>query len=232
LRVAIGVEEDGLGPAWHDFAETPHLIVIGDTESGKTNLLRLMAKSIIQRYTPDEARIMLVDYRRDLMEAVPEEYRLGHAVSIDVLRELVGGTARAIKLRVPGQEITPARMRLADWWSGPRLFVLVDDYDMVGAGPGNNPFLPLMDFLPLGYEVGLHLIVARSASGAGRGLNEALLRRMQEVNTPGLLMSCPPTEGYFFGNVKPRILPRGRAMRIARRKTTLIQTALLAEDES
>ncbi|MGA5444905.1 type VII secretion protein EccCa [Streptomyces griseoincarnatus] len=227
LRVALGLEENGLAPAWHDFATTPHLIAVGDTESGKTNLLRLVARAITDRYTPEEARVLLVDYRRDLADAVPEQYRLGHAVSIDALRDLVNGAARAIKLRVPGPDITPARMRLTDWWTGPRLFVLVDDYDMIGAGPGNNPFMPLLDHLALGYEVGLHMVVARSASGAGRGLQEALMRRLQEVNSPALLMSCPPTEGYLFGNVKPRILPAGRALRVARRTTTLVQTAQL-----
>ncbi|MFJ8788765.1 type VII secretion protein EccCa [Streptomyces sp. NPDC102462] len=225
LRVALGVEEDKLAPAWHDFSVTPHLLVVGDTESGKTNLLRLVARAITERYTPEEARVLVVDYRRDLVEAVPQEYRLGHAVSIDALRELVSGAARAIRLRVPGPDITPDRMRRCDWWTGPRLFVLADDYDMIGAGPGNNPFMPLLDHLALGYEVGLHMVVARSASGAGRGLQEALLRRLQEVNSPGLLLSCPPTEGYLFGNIKPRILPRGRAMRVARRAMTLVQTA-------
>ncbi len=40
----------------HDFSATPHMIVVGDTESGKTNLLRLTAKAIMARYTPAEAR--------------------------------------------------------------------------------------------------------------------------------------------------------------------------------
>jgi S-DNA-T family DNA segregation ATPase FtsK/SpoIIIE len=203
------------------------MIVVGDTECGKTNLLRLMAKAITTRYTPEEARIMVVDYRRELVEAVPDEYRLGHAVSIDALRDLVDGAGRAIQARVPGPDIAPARMRLCDWWSGPRLFILVDDYDMVGAGPMQHPFDPLIPHLALGWEVGLHLVVARSAAGAGRGLNEMMMRRLQEVNTPSLLMSCPPDEGFLFGNVKGRILPPGRAMRIARRKAVQMQTALL-----
>ncbi|WP_262061185.1 type VII secretion protein EccCa [Streptomyces sp. STR69] len=227
LRVPIGVDEDELATVWHDFSESPHMIVVGDTESGKTNLLRLIAKAITERYTPAEARIMIVDYRRDLVEAVPDAYRLGHAVSVDVLKDLVNGAARAVRDRVPGPDISPARMRLCDWWTGPRLFILVDDYDMVGTGPMNAPFDPLLNHLALGHEVGLHLVVARAAASAGRGLNESLLRRLQEVNTPALLMSCPPAEGYVFGNVKGRILPPGRALRIARRKTVEIQTALL-----
>ncbi|MFF6975641.1 MULTISPECIES: type VII secretion protein EccCa [Streptomyces] len=230
VRIPLGVEEETMGTLWHDFSTSPHLIVVGDAESGKTNLLRLTAKAIIDRYTPAEARIMVIDYRRELVEAVPDAYRLGHAVSLDALKELVDGAARAVKTRLPGADIAPSRMRLCDWWTGPRLFVLVDDYDMVGGGgPLNQPFAPLMDHLALGYEVGMHLVVARSAAGAGRGLNDPLLRRMLEVNTPGILLSCPPTEGYVFGNVKGRNLIPGRGTRITRRKNVDIQTALVDE---
>ncbi|TXC99881.1 type VII secretion protein EccCa [Streptomyces sp. ISID311] len=228
LRIPLGLDEETLSTVWHDFSRTPHLVAVGDTESGKTNLLRLVASAITSRYTPAEARVLLVDYRRELIEAVPEEYRLGHAMSVDALRELVDGSARAIKTRLPGPDITPARMRRADWWTGPRLFVLVDDYDMVGSVRNyDHSFAALFEHLALGHEVGLHIVVARSATGAGRGLGDQLLRSMDEVNTPGLLLSCPPSEGYLFGNIKPRNLPPGRAQYIARRKATLMQTALV-----
>ncbi|WP_043678262.1 type VII secretion protein EccC [Streptomyces xylophagus] len=232
LKLALGQDEETLGTVWHDFSRNPHLVAVGDTESGKTNLLRLVADAVVARYTPAEARILVVDYRRGLVDAVPEEYRLGHAVALEALKQLVGGSAKALRTRLPGQEITPARMRQADWWTGPRLFVLVDDYDMVGGGTVmDHPFAPLFEHLALGHELGLHVVVARSATGAGRGLNDQLLRRMDEVNTPGILMSCSPSEGYVFGNVKPRVLPPGRALHIVRRKPVLIQTALAAGAE-
>ncbi|MGW3284594.1 type VII secretion protein EccCa [Streptomyces sp. NPDC001002] len=230
LRIPIGVEETELDTAWHDFAESPHLVTFGDTESGKTNLLRLFAKSITERFTPAEARILAVDFRRNLIEAIPEEYRLGHAVSVDQLRELVDGVGRALKTRAPGQDISPARMRQADWWKGPRLFVLVDDYDLVTA-PMRTPFEPLLEHLPLGYEIGFHMVVARAAAGAMRGINDQLVRRMLETNSPGLLMSCPPAEGYLFNNVKPRLLPPGRGLYITRRRTLQVQTAMLDLEE-
>ncbi|MFE1833998.1 type VII secretion protein EccCa [Streptomyces sviceus] len=232
LRIPLGLDEEKLAPVWHDFSRTPHLVAVGDTESGKTNLLRLVAKAVTSRYTAAEARVLVVDYRRELVDAVPPEYQLGHAVSVDSLKELVAGSARALKTRAPGPDITPARMRLADWWKGPRLFVLVDDYDMIGGGNAfDHPFAPLFDHLALGHEVGLHVVAVRSATGAGRGLNDQLLRRLDEVNTPGLLLSCPPSEGYVFGNIKPRNLPAGRALRIVRRKATLIQTGLAGAEE-
>ncbi len=229
FRMAIGLEEQELSTVWHDFTETPHLIVVGDTESGKTNLLRMAAKAVMDRYSPAEARIMVVDYRRELVEAVPDEYRLGHAVSIDALKDLVAGAARAVTSRLPGQDITPSRMRRADWWNGPRLFILVDDYDMVGTGPMNAPFDPLLGHLALGWEVGVHVILARSAAGASRGMGESLVRRMQEVNTPLILLSCPPSEGFITGSLKGRNLPPGRGTRVTRRNSTQVQTAVLED---
>ncbi|WP_016908796.1 type VII secretion protein EccC [Streptomyces xiaopingdaonensis] len=230
MKLALGLDQEGLNPVWHDFSRTPHLTVVGDTESGKTNVLRRMAEAIAAQYTPDEAKLIVVDYRRELVEAVPEEHRLAHVVSLDTLKDTVNGIARAMQTRRPGPEIAPARMRQCDWWTGPRLFILVDDYDMVAGNSFQSPFEEIFEDLPLGFEVGLHLVVARSAMGAGRGLNEALLRRLDENNNPALLMSCPPSEGYMFGNIKPRNLPPGRALHIARRRANLMQLGMAAEE--
>ncbi|MGW7579306.1 FtsK/SpoIIIE domain-containing protein [Streptomyces sp. NPDC054765] len=229
LRVALGVEESELGTFWHDFETSPHLIVVGGTEAGKTNLLRLVSRAVVQRYSPAEARVALVDFRRELYDEVPQDSQLGYAVSVDVVRELVDGAARAMKTRVPGADITPARLRLRDWWTGPQLFVIVDDYDMLG-NTVNSPFAPLLDHLAQGAEIGLHLVVARGANGAGRAMtSDPLLRRLTEVNTPVLQMSCPPSEGQIVLGTKPRKLPAGRALHITRRGVVQVQTARIAE---
>ncbi|MFF7634562.1 type VII secretion protein EccCa [Kitasatospora sp. NPDC008050] len=230
LRVPIGLEDAEVAPLWHDFEENPHLLVIGDTESGKTNLLKLMAQSITRAYTPAEARIMVVDYRRGLYDVVPKEYQLGYAVSVDMLRQIVDGAARAMKNRIPADDISPARLKLRDWWEGPELFILVDDYDLVGAGSGSHPFAAVLDNLAQGAEIGLHLIVARGANGIGRAMSDPLLRKLQEVNSPSLLMSCPPSEGYLFGNIKPKQLTTGRGLYITRRRTVQVQTGHLDKD--
>ncbi|NHI11853.1 Cell division protein FtsK/SpoIIIE [Streptomyces sp. KO7888] len=229
MRLPLGIDQDALEPVWHDFSRTPHLIVVGDTESGKTNLLRRVTAGITARYTPDEAKIIVVDYRRTLVDSVPEQYRIGHVISLDNLKETVEGAARALRTRVPGADIAPARMRRCDWWTGPRLFVLVDDYDMVANNTFESPFEPLFEYLTLGFETGLHLVVARGAMGAGRSLGDALLRRLDEANNPALLLSCPPSEGRLFGDAKPLALPPGRALHIARRRQRLVQTALMEE---
>ena len=230
MRLPLGLEDTAIAPLWHDFEENPHLVVVGDSESGKTNLLRLVTRAVTTAYTPAEARIMLVDYRRELYDCIPEEYRLGYAVAVDVLRQIVDGAARAMQNRVPPADLPPSRLRLRDWWQGPELFIVVDDYDLVSGSGGNHPFDQLLDHLAQGVELGLHLVVARGANGAGRAMNDPLLRRLLELNTPSVLLSCPTSEGMLFGNVKPRQFPPGRGLHVTRRRTVQVQTALLAKD--
>ncbi|OKI85866.1 type VII secretion protein EccCa [Micromonospora sp. CB01531] len=223
IRIAIGMEEAQMQPLWHDFSELPHLTVLGDAESGKTNLLRHVARSVIARYSPDEARIMFVDFRRQLFDSVPAEYRLGYSVSNDSTKHTVADAVAGLRGRVPGADITPEQLRSRDWWSGPRLFVLVDDYDLLGGIDG--PLLPLVPYLPQGADIGFHMVLTRGAVNVMRMSMDPLIRRLQETNSPDLALSCPPNEGPLLGGIKPRQLPPGRALLCTRRGSRLVQTA-------
>jgi S-DNA-T family DNA segregation ATPase FtsK/SpoIIIE len=223
LRVALGLDEAQLQPVWHSFADLPHLTVLGDSESGKTNLLRHLARAITMRFSPAEARIMLVDFRRELFDSVPEPYRLGYAVSADSTKETVADAVAGLRPRLPGPDVTAERLRRHDWWTGPRLFVLIDDYDLV-AGL-DNPLLPLVPFLPQGSDIGFHLVLSRGAANVLRMAMDPLIRRLQETNSPDVALSCPPGEGPLLGGAKPRHLPPGRALLCTRRGSRLIQTA-------
>jgi DNA segregation ATPase FtsK/SpoIIIE, S-DNA-T family len=231
LRVPLGLDEAQLAPVWHDFGALPHLAVLGDTESGKTNLLRLVIRAVTGRYGPDEARIMLVDLRRELYESVPEAYRLGYAVSAAAARQIIGEAATAMAARVPDETVGPEQLRRRDWWSGPRLFLVVDDYDLLSSGHGDHPFQPLLELLPGGADIGLHVVVARGAAGNSRTSMDPLMRRLQEANAPDLVLSCPPQEVPLHSGVRPRLLPPGRGMLVTRRGACVLQTAFLGDPE-
>jgi S-DNA-T family DNA segregation ATPase FtsK/SpoIIIE len=89
---------------------------------------------------------------------------------------------------------------------------------------------PLQQLIPLlahGGNIGMHLVVARSTSGAMRAMLDPLLRRMWELGNPGLLLSYPKEEGKFLGEAKPRTLPPGRAQLVTRRDIRLVQLGLV-----
>ncbi|GIJ62441.1 type VII secretion protein EccCa [Virgisporangium aurantiacum] len=230
LRVVIGLDEEQMGPVWHDFEAVPHLTVMGDSRSGKSNFLRYVATALTRRFTPREVRILAVDVRRSLYDAIPEEYRLGYSVSVDSIAATVADAVNGLRTRVPGPDVTPEQLRRRDWWSGPRLYVLVDDYDLVSGH--ESPLLPLLPFLAQGTDIGLHLVLTRAAAGAMRMSMDPLVRRLQETNSPDVVLSCPPSEGPLLGNTKAKVLPPGRALLCTRRGSRLIQTPFVPTEST
>ncbi|GAB3951119.1 hypothetical protein GCM10027614_52590 [Micromonospora vulcania] len=81
LRLPIGVAEADLRPVLLDFAVEPHFVVFGDAECGKSSFLRALATSIITRFTPEQARVILVDYRRSLLGAIETPHLIGYGTA-------------------------------------------------------------------------------------------------------------------------------------------------------
>ncbi|MBM9504004.1 type VII secretion protein EccCa [Actinacidiphila acididurans] len=226
--VAIGIDEVALEPAFVNFDTDPHFIVFGESESGKTAVLRLLIKQITERYTPEQGRIIMVDYRRTLLGAVPETHLVEFAASAPALEQFVGSIRGALAARVPNSEVTQEQLRNRSWWSGPEMFLIIDDYELVAAS--NNPLGVLVDLLPLAKDIGLHVILARNSAGASRSLYESFMNRLRELSTQGLLLSGDRDEGALLGNVKPTRLPPGRGFHVTRRRgSQLIQTGWLPE---
>ena len=202
LALPIGIAEADLRPVLVDFGGDPHLVVFGDSECGKSSLLRGLAESITRRFTPDQARIVLIDYRRSLLGAVTTEHLIGYGTAADNAVPLVEAVASYMHKRRPGADVTAEQLRDRSWWTGPECFVLVDDYDLVAGGA--NPLLPLLEYLPQARDVGLHLVVTRRAGGVGRALYEPVLQRLRELGTPGIVMSGDRDEGAGRRHRTPR----------------------------
>jgi DNA segregation ATPase FtsK/SpoIIIE, S-DNA-T family len=216
-RLAIGIAEADLAPVHLDFRTEPHLLLFGDIESGKSSFLRSLARSITESYPANQAKIIFVDYRRSLLGSVTSEHLIGYGTSLQVTNNLIADAAAVMKERLPGPEVTPDQLRARNWWRGPELFVLVDDYDLVSSG-ANNPLTPLLEFLAQSRDIGLHVIITRRSGGAGRALFDPIMARIRELASPGIMMSTPKDEGVLFGTVKPQQLPPGRAWLVTRRE--------------
>ncbi|GAB3451736.1 type VII secretion protein EccC [Streptomonospora sediminis] len=225
LKVALGLESRRMKPFWHDFSATPHLIVVGDTETGKTTLVKHITNAIREQYDAETARVVLVDQRRQLFDAIPRDMQLGYAVTGESMQEMMGAAAGAMRERLPGPDITPDRLRRKDWWNGPELFLIVDDYEMV-SGSGPSPLAPLQPMLTQAAEIGMHLILVHAAGGFSRATSDPVIRTMIDGNTPSVLFSAPQSEGVLFGNIRPRRMAPGRALWISRRDPIEVQVAI------
>jgi S-DNA-T family DNA segregation ATPase FtsK/SpoIIIE len=227
LCLPIGIAESDLQPVDIDFAGDPHFLLFGDAECGKSSFLRALATTVMRRFQPEEARLILVDYRRSLMDLPESDHRIGYGIQAQKTLELMESVAGYMERRLPGPDVTAQQLRERSWWTGPELFVLVDDYDLVASGP-TNPLEPIVEYLPQARDVGLHLIVTRRAGGAGRTMYDPVIQRLRELSSPGLVMSGPSDEGALIGPIRPTLMPPGRGRLMTRREgVRLIQLSHL-----
>ncbi|MDI3314698.1 MAG: type VII secretion protein EccCa [Mycobacterium sp.] len=210
-HILLGVEDRRLQPVPVDFARCSHLLILGENGCGKTSALRLLCREIVRTTTAAHAQLLIIDYRRTLLGVVESDHLGGHAISAPALDTLLPGLLELLRRRLPPPNATPAQLRTASWWSGPQLYVVVDDYDLVATTAG-NPLAPLIEYLPYARDVGLHVVVARRSGGAARAVFEPLLAGLRDFGCGGLIMSGRPEEGPLIGSVGPVPLPPGRGI--------------------
>jgi S-DNA-T family DNA segregation ATPase FtsK/SpoIIIE len=214
-RILLGVEEHRLAPVALDFGQHSHLLILGDNECGKTATMRALCREIVRTTTAAQAQLLIVDYRRALLGVVESEHLGGYAISPAALGRLLPGLLEALRRRMPPLEIGQAQLRAGSWWSGPDLYVLVDDYDLVATVAG-NPLAAIIEYLPYARDLGLHLVLARRSGGAERALFEPLLAGLRDLGCMTLMMSRRPDEGASWGGGRPQPMPPGRGVLMTR----------------
>ena len=208
-KVLIGVEENELRTVAVDFAQQPHLLIVGDSECGKTSTLRTICRELLRTTTATQTQLFVIDVRRSLVGVVePEcEHRGGYLASVEMLDGVLPSLVDRLRARHSAPTTAP---------SGPEIYVLVDDYELVSAA-ARNPLVPLLEFLPRAKDVGFHLVVARRSGGAARAMFEPLLAGLRDAGCMALMMSGNPEEGPMIGSVRQSPMPAGRGMLITRR---------------
>ncbi|MGW1171507.1 type VII secretion protein EccCa [Streptomyces sp. NPDC002550] len=229
--IPIGVDEETLSPTVLDlFGTDQHLLVLGDNECGKTNLLKLISHSLIDRYDKDGLVFGVFDPRRGLRGVIPEPYRGGYAHNAALSQALATGIATELAKRLP-EAPDPDALTDEPSFTGPRIVILVDDYDILTAA-GQQPLTPFLPYISSARDIGLHFVVARRVAGASRALYEPFLTALRETGTASLVMTGDRTEGQLFPGLYASAQPPGRGTLVRRgRRHQLIQTALAPETE-
>lgn len=208
--ILLGIEETRLQPVALDFERSPHLLILGDNDCGKTATLRMLCREIVRTKPAAEAQLLIVDYRRTLLGATGSEHVGGHAMSPAALQALMPGLVESLRARMPPPDLSHAQLLARSWWSGPDIYLIADDYDLVATA--GNPLLTLLEYLPFAADLGLHLIVARRSGGAARAMFEPLLAGLRDLGCMGLVMSGNPDDGPLLGSSRPEPLPPGRGV--------------------
>ena len=222
--VPLGLDESALAPVSLDLeADDSNLVVFGDGDCGKTNLLRLVMQQLADRYAaPSELVFAVIDPRRglsDVVKALPEAYVGAHATNGRQAAGLAGAVAMELDKRLPDDSGTVPE-------PGPRIVVVVDDYDLLTTG-GQSPMDAFLPYIAAGRDLNLHFVLTRRASGASRSLYDPFVQAVMESGCAGLVMAGDPAEGQLFTGARPAAYPPGRGLFVRRGdRPALIQTAV------
>ena len=231
--VPIGISEVGLVAAEADFARSPHLLFIGNPECGLSNALAAVARSIMRCYRPEEAQIYVIDPKNSLVRVVQGEHlgryvgedgveSEGYSYYEDDVRAMTTHIDALLAPRLPrgraGQDELAQTTRS---WSGPEIFVIVDDEQIVaGWSAGAMMFRPdgkgpalegLVKYADRAREVGLHLVVGRRFPW-GQAMSAPLAGKLIALTAPTVIMDGSRMEGELIRGVKASKQPVGRGV--------------------
>jgi S-DNA-T family DNA segregation ATPase FtsK/SpoIIIE len=144
-----------------DLAVAPHVFVVGPTGSGKSQLLRILAKSLTNRYLPTEVQVILVDFKGGgLLDGLGlEPWLLARLSDLDDDRAELWGLV-----------LEQLQQRERDWVAmKPRLLIIVDELAEVLRDQA--ACVALTSVAARGRSLGVHLVLANQGlSGVPRDL--------------------------------------------------------------
>lgn len=202
----LGIDTRTLVPTLLSKA-SPHFIVAGSPDSGKTSTLRTLITSVINQYSSDEAKFIIFDPSYGLMNEMEFLCANGYmkqenyAASRIEADGPVSSLAKIIQHRMPDRDknFTPRQILERSWFDGPEVFVIVDEYSNIGsvsgmASPIEN-LVPLLSPIP---DMGVHFFVSTSAAGFGSltSMNK-MIKMFMAQNASMLMLDGPSTEGSF-----------------------------------
>ncbi len=204
-RIPFALRQDTMEPEYLQLLDRDqHLLVFGDGGSGKTTALRSIVAGLLDRFSPDELVLAAMDLRGEIAAQIPDDYLGGHASSAQDARALATAIATELDKRTG-----------AGRGDGPRIVVVVDDFDILSSG-GTEPLRPLLAHLPSARDLRLHVLLSRPVAGASRAMFDPTLQALRDTGGTGLILSGERSEGQILPQVYAEQLPPGRGRFVRR----------------
>lgn len=201
--ILLGLGGRDLGPI---HLEAQHLVAIGAAGSGKSTLIDTIFVQVAG-LPREEARIVLLDPRRAHLAHAEHAMVAAYGSSTDAMRTAIADAAATLTARLPGADVTAEQLAARSWWSGPDIYLLIDDLELL---PPEH-LQPLLPLLPHAHDIGLHIVVARKFGGAARAMLSQFMSSLRDQLPDAVIFSGTREEGELFG-VRPIPLDPGRGI--------------------
>lgn len=236
--IAWAVSELDLKPVYLNVAENPHLMVTGRRKCGRTTTLATLMAEIGRVYAPGatsstaaappgsvpSAQVWLVDPRRQLLAELGPDYVERFAYNRDGVAAMMTELSAVLARREPPPGLSAGQLLSQSWWSGPEIFLLIDDSEQFPAG-FDSPMQAVAGWVTRATDVGLHVIATRSFGGWSSAGGDPMLRALHQANAPLLVMDADSDEGFIRGKMKGGPLPPGRGLLMAQDSGVFVQVA-------
>jgi S-DNA-T family DNA segregation ATPase FtsK/SpoIIIE len=227
---------------------TPHLLIAGGPDSGKSEALRTLLSALTLRYSPDEAQLVLIDYRSTTLlpfADLPHTRPWDIEVPIDSIppwNTFSTSKKEASTLRIASNEAELAGLLMAlrtklternrTKQKRPRFILIVNDLDLM-IGKEQEYLSLLAAFAMRGSEIGLHIILTATDFAAW---NSSQLVKAIRTERCSLYLGKPPEMGSDILNVgntgikwskafAKADFPPGRGLALLRGQHMLVQVA-------
>ncbi|MFB9902606.1 FtsK/SpoIIIE domain-containing protein [Allokutzneria oryzae] len=177
-------EPQPTGTVTWDPAVSPHFAVFGESGQERSELLRALLREVTLRHSAAQSKVLLFDYRSELRDTAEDlgDHLVGYADDPDAGAEMLRDLHSLLHNRLPPVEASADAVRGRSWWSGPELYLVVDDYDRVSGGEvGLSWLAPL---LPIADDLGFHLLLSCTPRGPEELAADPLLDRLCSMYRP------------------------------------------------
>ncbi|MEX3741247.1 type VII secretion protein EccCb [Mycolicibacterium porcinum] len=232
----LGLGQTTFNTVGIDIARYPHFWAAGNSQSGRSTLLRTLLRSITETFAPpnpeapsfDQAQILLFESDFELMDSVDERYKVAYANTKPEILSICEALAQALTKRRPPSDLSDREKRL---WrpAAPRIFVVVDDLDQLTVtgkhGGKQSALAPLIEQMARGQRIGFHVLATTQASNFYQtGKSNKVISAMDDAGVSALVMDSEKKETYV-GDIKGAVRVPGRGEFWTRKGRELVQVA-------
>nr|MCU0713053.1 hypothetical protein [Pirellula sp.] len=193
LAIPIGVSAAGrLQNLKLGVGTSQHVLIAGKTGSGKSSLLHTMITSAAMKYSPEQLRLVLLDFKKGVEFQVYSESELAHTdiIGIESRREFGVSTleyldrvmhARGEAFREYGVQDLPSLAKKYPDVKMPRILIVIDEFQEMFVEDDKlaQQASMLMDrIVRQGRSFGMHLVLASQTLGGAYSLPRTTLAQM------------------------------------------------------